>query len=76
MFDAKASETFGGSVALRGMGDKKMLHWSLVFLVIAIIAAILGFGGIAGTAVGIAKILFFVFLVVWLIAFIGGRRAV
>ena len=38
-----------------------MLHWSLVFLVIAIIAAILGFGGIAGTAVGIAKILFFVF---------------
>jgi uncharacterized membrane protein YtjA (UPF0391 family) len=38
-----------------------MLHWSLVFLVIAIIAAILGFGGIAGTAVGIAKILFFGF---------------
>jgi uncharacterized membrane protein YtjA (UPF0391 family) len=57
-------------------GDTKMLHWSLVFLVIAIIAAILGFGGIAGTAVGIAKILFFVFLVIWLIAFIGGRRAV
>jgi uncharacterized membrane protein YtjA (UPF0391 family) len=57
-------------------GDKSMLHWSLVFLVIAIIAAILGFGGIAGTAVGIAKILFFVFLVIWLIAFIGGRRAV
>jgi uncharacterized membrane protein YtjA (UPF0391 family) len=54
----------------------QMLHWSLVFLVIAIIAAILGFGGIAGTAVGIAKILFFVFLVIWLIAFIGGRRAV
>ena len=50
--------------------------WSLIFLVIAIIAAILGFGGIAGTAVGIAQILFFVFLVIWLIAFIGGRRAV
>jgi uncharacterized membrane protein YtjA (UPF0391 family) len=59
-----------------GLGEKKMLHWSLIFLVIAIIAAILGFGGIAGTAVGIAKILFFVFLVIWLIAFIGGRRAV
>ena len=40
-----------------------MLHWSLIFLVIALIAAILGFGGLAGTAVGIAKILFFVFLV-------------
>jgi uncharacterized membrane protein YtjA (UPF0391 family) len=53
-----------------------MLHWSLVFLVIAIIAALLGFGGIAGTAAGIAKILFFVFLVVWLLALIMGRRSV
>ena len=53
-----------------------MLHWSLVFLVIALIAAILGFGGIAGTAVGIAKILFFVFLAIWLIALLFGRRAV
>jgi uncharacterized membrane protein YtjA (UPF0391 family) len=74
--DAAASKTFGDWFALVITGDKKMLHWSLVFLVIAIIAAILGFGGIAGTAVGIAKILFFVFLVIWLIAFIGGRRAV
>jgi uncharacterized membrane protein YtjA (UPF0391 family) len=74
--DAAASKTFGYRVATSGAGDKSMLHWSLVFLVIAIIAAILGFGGIAGTAVGIAKILFFVFLVIWLIAFIGGRRAV
>jgi uncharacterized membrane protein YtjA (UPF0391 family) len=53
-----------------------MLHWSLVFLVIALIAAVLGFGGLAGTAVGIAKILFFVFLVIWLVAFIFGRRAI
>ena len=78
--DAAASETLGKRLAIEllgsVMGDKLMLHWSLVFLVIAIIAAILGFGGIAGTAVGIAKILFFVFLVIWLIAFIGGRRAV
>ena len=37
-----------------------MLHYAVVFFVIAIIAAILGFGG-AGAAVGIAKILFFVF---------------
>ena len=37
-----------------------MLHYAVVFFVIAIIAAILGFGGIAGAAVGIAKILFFV----------------
>ena len=39
-----------------------MLHWSLMFFVFALIAAILGFGGLAGAAVGIAKILFFVFL--------------
>jgi uncharacterized membrane protein YtjA (UPF0391 family) len=57
-------------------GGEKMLHWSLMFLVIALIAAVLGFGGLAGTAIGIAKILFFVFLVLWLVAFLLGRRAV
>jgi uncharacterized membrane protein YtjA (UPF0391 family) len=47
-----------------------------MFLVFALIAAVLGFGGLAGAAVGIAKILFFVFLVIWLVAMIFGRRAV
>lgn len=51
-----------------------MLSWSLTFLVIALIAAALGFGGIAGTAVGIAKILFFVFIVLFLLSLIFGRR--
>src|SRR5262245_39362924 len=51
-----------------------MLSWSITFLVIALIAAVLGFGGIAGTAAGIAKILFVVFLVVFLISLIGGFR--
>ena len=37
-----------------------MLGWALMFLIIAIIAAILGFGGIAGVAIDIAKIIFFV----------------
>ena len=53
-----------------------MLHWTLVFLVLALIAAILGFGGLAGAAIGIAKILFFVFLAVWLISFLLTRRSV
>jgi len=57
-------------------GGNKMLHWSLVFLVFALIAAVLGFGGLAGAAVGIAKILFFVFLIIWLVAMLTGRRAV
>jgi uncharacterized membrane protein YtjA (UPF0391 family) len=51
-----------------------MLSWSITFLVVALIAAVLGFGGIAGTAVGIAKILFFVFLILFVISFFMGRR--
>jgi uncharacterized membrane protein YtjA (UPF0391 family) len=43
-----------------------MLYWSLVFLLIAIVAGILGFGGVAFAAAGLAKILFFVFLIVFL----------
>ena len=38
-----------------------MLHYAVTFFIIAIVAALLGFGGIAGSAVEIAKILFFVF---------------
>ena len=49
-----------------------MLSWALVFFVIAIIAALLGFGGIAGTAAGIAKIICFIFLALWVISLIAG----
>ncbi|HWK74530.1 MAG TPA: DUF1328 domain-containing protein [Povalibacter sp.] len=49
-----------------------MLSWALTFFVVAIIAAVLGFTSIAGAAVGIAKILFFVFLVLTLIALVAG----
>jgi uncharacterized membrane protein YtjA (UPF0391 family) len=52
-----------------------MLSWAITFLVIALIAAALGFGGIAGTATGIAKILFIVFLIAFVIALVMGRRA-
>ncbi len=51
-----------------------MLSWSVTFLIIALIAAALGFGGIAGTAVGIAKVLFFVFIVLFIVSLIFGRR--
>ena len=43
---------------------KTMLRWTVIFLVIAIIAAVFGFGGIAAGAAGIAKILFFIFLII------------
>jgi uncharacterized membrane protein YtjA (UPF0391 family) len=53
-----------------------MLNWAVTFLIVAIIAAVLGFTRIAGSAVEIAKILFFVFLVLAVISFIFGRRTV
>ena len=54
-----------------------MLRWAIAFFIIAIVAAIFGFGGIALAAAGIAKILFFIFLVLFLVALLGGlvRRA-
>lgn len=54
-----------------------MLSWSLTFLIIALIAAALGFFAIAGTAASIAQILFVVFLVLFLVSLIGrGRKGV
>ena len=44
-----------------------MLKWALIFAVVAIVAGALGFGGIAGAAAGIAKLLFFVAVVGFLI---------
>jgi uncharacterized membrane protein YtjA (UPF0391 family) len=57
------------------MGKKglSMLHYALVFLVVALIAGVLGFGFLAGTAMWIAKVLFIVFLILFLVSFISGR---
>lgn len=49
-----------------------MLYYAVVFFVIALIAAVLGFGGIAGASAGIAKILFFVFLALTIASFVVG----
>ena len=51
-----------------------MLSWAIIFLVIALIAGVLGFGVVAGTAAWIAKVLFVVFLILFLVSLIGGRR--
>jgi uncharacterized membrane protein YtjA (UPF0391 family) len=56
------------------MEDNTMLYWAAVFFVIALAAAVFGFGGIAASAAGIAKILFFVFLVLAVVSLIFGRR--
>lgn len=49
-----------------------MLYWAAVFFLIAILAAVFGFGGIAAASAGIAKILFFVFVVLFVIALVAG----
>ena len=51
-----------------------MLNWALTFLIVALAAAVLGFGGIAGEAAWIAKVLFVVFRVMFLISALTGRR--
>lgn len=49
-----------------------MLRWALIFFIVAIIAAVFGFGGIAAGATDIARILFFIFLIVFLVSLIMG----
>jgi uncharacterized membrane protein YtjA (UPF0391 family) len=49
-----------------------MLYWAAIFLIMAIIAAAFGFGGISSAAVGIAQILFFIFLVLFVVSVIAG----
>lgn len=54
-----------------------LLHYALVFLVVALVAAFLGFGGVAGTAMEGARILFWVAIVLFVVSLIAGliRRA-
>jgi uncharacterized membrane protein YtjA (UPF0391 family) len=52
-----------------------MFKWAIIFAVIALVAAVLGFGGIAGASAGIAKILFFVALALVVLFMILGAVA-
>ncbi len=49
-----------------------MLYWALMFLIVALVAALFGFGGIASTATGIAQILFVVALVLFVASLLAG----
>lgn len=48
-----------------------MLRWAIGFLLVAILAAVCGFGGIAGAATDIARVLFFVFIVLFVLSAFG-----
>lgn len=52
-----------------------MLYYALVFFIIAIIAALFGFGGIAAAATGIAQLLFYIFIILFLVSLIIGLLA-
>jgi uncharacterized membrane protein YtjA (UPF0391 family) len=60
------------------LGRPIMLYWTVVFLVVAMIAGALGFGVIGGMAYGAAKILFFIFIVLFILSLVSGvvRRPV
>ena len=47
-----------------------MLYWTLVFLVVALVAGLFGFGGIASASAGIAKLLFGVFIILFLVSLV------
>jgi uncharacterized membrane protein YtjA (UPF0391 family) len=51
-----------------------MLRYSVIFFIVALIAGVLGFGGIAGTASGIAKILFYIFVIGFVISLFTKKK--
>jgi uncharacterized membrane protein YtjA (UPF0391 family) len=58
-------------------GEPDMLYWALMFLVIALLAAVFGFTGISVMAAGVAKILFFIFVILFVVSMVAhlARRA-
>jgi uncharacterized membrane protein YtjA (UPF0391 family) len=70
---ARRSEVNGAADRLGAQtGGTLMLSWAVVFLIIALVAALFGFGGIASAAAGIAKFLFFLFVVVFVVLLVMG----
>jgi len=69
VLDAEHAKNARGASAER---TYTMLGWAITFLVIALIAAVLGFGAVAGLAATIAKILFVVFLILFVVSLVMG----
>jgi uncharacterized membrane protein YtjA (UPF0391 family) len=69
----KRALSYSEHIATAGCGDSQelnMLHYAVVFFLIALVAAFFGFGGIASGAAGAAKILFVVFVVMAVVSFV------
>ena len=64
---------FTGVLVMRhGQEEIPMLRWAFIFLVVGLIAGLLGFTGIAGASIGIAKFLFFLFVAMFVLLLILG----
>lgn len=53
-----------------------MLSWTLTFIVVALIAGVLGFGTLAGAAATVAKVCFVIFLILFVISLIRGKKSI
>jgi uncharacterized membrane protein YtjA (UPF0391 family) len=69
---AAAGYACGARINRAVLQGGNMLYWAAVFFVIALVAALLGFAGIATAAAGVAKLLFYVFLVIFLVTLVMG----
>lgn len=54
-----------------GLKEVGMLRWAIGFFIVALIAALLGFGGLAATAAGIAKFIFYIFIILFVLSLIA-----
>jgi uncharacterized membrane protein YtjA (UPF0391 family) len=68
--DFPANVLFRTSLKERDMGN--LLYWALIFLIIAIIAGVLGFGGAAGVATNAASLLFWVAIILFVVSVVAG----
>src|SRR4030095_11644540 len=67
-----AEEARPAALPFQNKGGTDVLYWALIFLLVAVVAAVFGFGNIAAAATGIAKVIFFLFLVFFVIALVAG----
>ncbi len=72
MFCGDVPQSHDLTTALCLLGDNNMIKWAIIFAIIGLIAGALGFGGMAGAAMGIAKLLFWAGIIIAIVLFVLG----
>ena len=65
-----------GSLRHHSNSSNLMLSWTLTFIVVALIAGVLGFGALAGAAATVAKVCFVIFLILFVLSLIRGKKSI